>query len=134
MVQYPGWVGWVTSQSCSSLLRQESCLQIIMYFMIQNYCLHLFQVSIETLKLFEALLDKPCEIIFNNLVLRNLRSRKYYCAPVVTNGGAASNGPMTENLLIPPPPSTPPLTPDGLESPQIVDDIDREEVEQVVNR
>lgn len=102
--------------------------------MIQNYCFHLFQVSIETLKLFEALLDKPCEIIFNNLVLRNLRSRKYYCAPALTNGGAASNGPVTENLLMPPSPSTPPLTPDGLESHPIIDDVDREEVEQVVNR
>ncbi|KAK2572972.1 FHF complex subunit HOOK interacting protein 2A [Acropora cervicornis] len=97
-------------------------------------CDHLSdEVSIETLKLFEALLDKPCEIIFNNLVLRNLRSRKYFCAPALTNGGAASNGPVTENLLMPPSPSTPPLTPDGLESPQIIDDVDREEVEQVVN-
>jgi len=41
---------------------------------------------------------------------------------------------VTENLLMPPSPSTPPLTPDGLESPQIIDDVDREEVEQVVNR
>lgn len=97
-------------------------------------CDHLSdEVSIETLKLFEALLDKPCEIIFNNLVLRNLRSRKYYRAPALTNGGAASNGPVTENLLMPPSPSTPPLTPDGLESPPIIDDVDREEVEQVVN-
>jgi len=104
----------------------------------------LLQVSIETLKLFEALLNKPCEIILNNLVLRNLKSRKYYLTPTVTNGGTTSNGPVVENLALPSPatgippsptsPSTPPLTPDGLGSPQIVDNVEREEVEQVVNR
>lgn len=99
-------------------------------------CDHLSdEVSIETLKLFEVLLDKPCEVVLNNLVLRNLRSRKYFCAPAVINGGTSttSNGPVAENLAVPPAPSTPPLTPDGLGSPQIVEDIDRDEVEQVVN-
>ena len=107
----------------------------------------LFQVSIETLKLFETLLNKPCDIILNSLVLRNLRSRKYYVTPTVTNGDTASNGPVVENATpespvtpvkkLPPSPtspSSPPLTPDGLGPGQIGNDIDREEVEQVVNR
>lgn len=106
--------------------------------------LFLSQVSIETLKLFETLLNKPCDIILNNLVLRNLRSRKYYAAPTMTNGDTPSNGPVAENLTpaspvtrLPPSPSSPsspPLTPDGLEPAPIDDNIDREEVEQVVNR
>lgn len=107
-------------------------------------CDHLSdEVSIETLKLFETLVNKPCHVILNNLVLRNLKSRKYYRAPTLTNGDSASNGPMADSLIPPNPvtsappspssPSTPPLTPDGLGSPQIVDDVDREEVEQVVN-
>lgn len=90
------------------------------------------------------MLNKPCDIILNNLVLRNLKSRKYYSAPAVTNGETTSNGPVAENLTLPSPvtvippsptsPSTPPLTPDGLGSPEIIDNTDREEVEQVVNR
>ena len=102
------------------------------------------QVSIETLKLFETVLNKPCDIILNNLVLRNLKSRKYYAAPTVINGDTASNRPVAENLMpaspvtqIPPSPSSPsspPLTPDGLGPAHIGNDIDREEVEQVVNR
>ena len=52
------------------------------------------------------------------------------------NGDAASNGPVAEHLAPPSPtsPSTPPLTPDGLGTPQIVDSGNRDEVEQVVNR
>ena len=80
-------------------------------------------------------------------MLRNLKSRKYYIAPPVPNGdtSAASNGPAVADKLAPPSPhtgflpsptspSTPPLTPDGLGSPQIVENVDRDEVEQVVNR
>lgn len=111
-------------------------------------CDHLSdEVSIETLKLFETLLNKPCDMILNNLVLRNLKSRKYYAAPTVTNGDTASHVPVAENLTtvspattpvkkLPPSPtspSTPPPTPDGLGPVQIGNDIDREEVEQVVN-
>lgn len=64
--------------------------------------------------------------------------------PTVTNGDMSSNGPVAENLTpatpvtkVPPSPtspSSPPLTPDGLGPAQIDNDIDREEVEQVVNR
>ncbi|XP_073241369.1 FHF complex subunit HOOK interacting protein 2A-like isoform X1 [Porites lutea] len=110
-------------------------------------CDHLSdEISIETLKLFETLLNKPCDVILNNLVLRNLKSRKYYTTPPVPNGdtSAASNGPAVADKLAPPSPhtgfppsptspSTPPLTPDGLGSPQIVENVDRDEVEQVVN-
>ncbi|KAL9983987.1 hypothetical protein ACROYT_G006237 [Oculina patagonica] len=107
-------------------------------------CDHLSdEVSIETLKLFETLLNKPCEKILSNLVLRNLKSRKYYATPTVTNGDTASNGPVAENLTpaspvnkLPPSPtspSSPPLTPDGVGPAQIDNAIDREEVEQVVN-
>ena len=56
----------------------------------------------------------------------------------------SSNGPVAENLTpaspvtkVPPSPtspSSPPLTPDGLGPAPIGNDIDREEVEQVVNR
>ena len=62
----------------------------------------------------------------------------------MTNGDASSNGPVAESLTPPSPvtkvppsptsPSSPPLTPDGLGPAQIGNDIDREEVEQVVNR
>ena len=63
----------------------------------------------------------------------------------MTNGDTAtSNGPVAENLTpvspvakLPPSPtspSSPPLTPDGLGPAQMGDNIDREEVEQVVNR
>lgn len=58
---------------------------------------------------------------------------------------ATSNGPAVANELAPPSlhtgippsptsPSTPPLTPDGLGTPLIVENVDRDEVEQVVNR
>ena len=98
------------------------------------------------MKLFETLLNKPCDVILNNLVLRNLKSRKYYTKPSVPNGDATSNGPVADHSLAPPlsgltaippspsSPSTPPLTPDGLGTPQMVDNVDRDEVEQVVNR
>lgn len=80
-------------------------------------------------------------------MLRNLKSRKYYTAPSVPNGetSATSNGPSVADKLAPPSPhtgippsptspSTPPLTPDGLSSSQIGENVDRDEVEQVVNR
>ena len=87
-------------------------------------------------------------MILDNLVLRNLKTRKYYAAPTVTNGDTTIHTPMVESqaeispattpVKKPPPsptsPSTPPLTPDGLGPGQIGNDIDREEVEQVVNR
>lgn len=58
---------------------------------------------------------------------------------------ATSNGPAVADKLAPPSPhtgippsptspSTPPLTPDGLGSSQIGENVDRDEVEQVVNR
>ena len=87
-------------------------------------------------------------MILDNLVLRNLKTRKYYAVPTVTNGDTTIHTPVVESqaeispaktpVKKPPPsptsPSTPPLTPDGLGPGQIGNDIDREEVEQVVNR
>ena len=112
--------------------------------MLKLSCIFFSQVSIETLKLFETLLDKPCDLILNSLVPRNLKSRKYFATPTVTNGDTSSNGPVAESLTPPSPvtkvppsptsPPSPPLTPDGLGPAQIGNDIDREEVEQVVNR
>lgn len=87
-------------------------------------------------------------MILDNLVLRNLKTRKYHAAPTVTNGDTTIHTPVVESqaeispattpVKKPPPsptsPSTPPLTPDGLGPGQIGNDIEREEVEQVVNR
>ena len=40
----------------------------------------------ETLKLFESLLNLPHEPVLKNLVLRNLEDRAYFLPPVATNG------------------------------------------------
>lgn len=48
-------------------------------------------MSIETLKLFEALLNLPHEAVLRNLVLRNLEDRAYFTEPSVTNGEVTKN-------------------------------------------
>lgn len=92
-----------------------------------------FQLSIETLKLLETLLLKPCSIVLDNLVICNLRSRKYYNTPSLKNGNSI------EDVVLPSPktPISPPLTPDGVSPLALVTsagDAQREEVIKVVNR
>ena len=43
-------------------------------------------MSIETLKLFEALLNLPHEQVLRNLIFRNLDDRAYFNEPAMTNG------------------------------------------------
>ena len=50
-----------------------------------------YQLSIETLKLFEALLNLPHEPILRNLILRNLEDRAYFMEPTMTNGEVTSS-------------------------------------------
>ena len=52
---------------------------------------YFFQLSIETLKLFEALLNLSHEPILRNLILRNLDDRAYFVEPTMTNGEASRN-------------------------------------------
>ncbi|XP_020893366.1 protein FAM160B1 isoform X2 [Exaiptasia diaphana] len=90
------------------------------------------ELSIETLKLLETLLLKPCSIMLDTLVICNLRSRKYYDSSNLENGTSADE-------VIPPSPKTPitpPLTPDGVSPLTIVTsagDVEREEVVKIVN-
>ena len=118
-------------------------VNLVTFTKLLHYHLDTFQLSIETLKLFESLIYKPCDLILNNLILRNLRGRKYYNAnSLLSNGNMVTNGPVAKKETpaslgskLAPSPLTPPLTPDGLGSPQLdVEDTGREEVEQVVNR
>ena len=51
------------------------------------------KLSIETLKLFEALLNVPHEPVLRNLVLRNVEDRAYFNEPTVTNGEVTSEEP-----------------------------------------
>ncbi len=51
-----------------------------------NNDLFLYKLSVETLKLFESLLNLPHEPVLKNLVLRNLEDRAYFLPPVATNG------------------------------------------------
>eukprot|EP00794_Sanderia_malayensis_P005239 gene5239-5900_t len=44
------------------------------------------QISIETLKLFETLLNLPYEPILTNLILRNFKERAYFRQPIASNG------------------------------------------------
>eukprot|EP00795_Rhopilema_esculentum_P011971 gene11971-2553_t len=48
-------------------------------------------LSLETLRLFEALLNLPHEAVLRNLVIRNLEDRSYFIEPVKTNGEASCN-------------------------------------------
>ena len=107
------------------------------------------QLSIETLKLFEALIHKPCDSVLNILILRNLASRKYYAPPVVTNGNdnvdgkeadGTLNGPADGDNLSPPPSPmaicTPPGTPDlekTFANPDAADEADQRDLEKIIN-
>lgn len=91
-------------------------------------------MSIETLKLLETLLLKPCKIALDNLVICNIRSRKYYDKPKLENGTSS----VEENVPVSPKtPISPPLTPDGaspITMATSAGDAEREEVVRVVNR
>ncbi|XP_031568574.1 protein FAM160B1-like isoform X2 [Actinia tenebrosa] len=90
------------------------------------------ELSIETLKLFETLLLKPAQIILDNLVLRNLTSRKYSSTPSLANGDVTNN----DTPPSPKTPISPSLTPDGSTSPTLTTsagDAKREEVVKTVN-
>ena len=107
------------------------------------------QLSIETLKLFEALILKPCDSILNILILRNLAGRKYYVPPVLTNGdivvdnkeeGVTLNGPTSDSRSPPPSPlgtGSPPGTPDiekTFTNPDAEDEADQRSLEKIINR
>ncbi|XP_032219028.2 FHF complex subunit HOOK interacting protein 2A isoform X2 [Nematostella vectensis] len=96
-------------------------------------CDHLSdELSIETLKLFETLIQKPSQVILENLVTRNLTSRKYYDTTTVTNGNASSNETTSSAPASPMTPLTPTID-EVLGLPGSVDEADRQEVERVVN-
>lgn len=68
----------------------EFCsLQLLYFYLSVSLCLQ--QLSIETLKLFEALLNLPHEPVLRNLVLRNLEDRAYFVEPAMTNGEVTSS-------------------------------------------
>lgn len=77
---------------------------------------------------------KPCSIALDNLVICNLRSRKYYDTTSLENGNSSveEGGPVSPKT-----PISPPLTPDGASPITLATsagDAEREEVVKVVNR
>ncbi|KAK3723849.1 hypothetical protein QZH41_019513, partial [Actinostola sp. cb2023] len=77
---------------------------------------------------------KPCSIVFDNLIIHNLASRKYMDMSRLENGSATSNEEIVP--LSPKVPISPPLTPDGVSPLAIATnagDAEREEVVKVVN-
>ncbi len=76
-------------------------------------------MTIETLRLLECLLEKPAEDILDSLVLKHLVGRRYFKQITVVNGeGTQLNGDVTK-----------PRDEDVK-----VDDVDRIELEKIVNR
>ena len=76
-------------------------------------------MTIETLRLLECLLEKPVEDILDLLLLKHLTERKYFKhLPVVNGEGTPVNGDVTTSRE------------DGSK----VDELDRIELEKIVNR
>lgn len=78
-----------------------------------------FQVTIETLRLLECLLQKPVVDILDSLVLKHVADRKYFKLTTVANGDMTQvNGDVD-------------MSRDGNSK---VDELDRIELEKIVNR
>lgn len=78
-----------------------------------------FQVTIETLRLLECLLEKPVEDILDSLLLKHLADRRYFKPTTVVNGDETQvNGDVDMSR----------------DENRKVDELDRIELEKIVNR
>ena len=79
-----------------------------------------FQVTIETLRLLECLLEKPVDDILDSLILKHLASRGYFQKTTVVNGDETQvNGDDTKTIK---------------NEDSKLDELDRVELEKIVNR
>lgn len=86
------------------------------------------RITIETLRLFECLLEKPVERVVSYLVLNHLAGRKYFRQPTIVNGEQPEADPKVNGDTEVPRDKH--EAPPSLEK---VDELDRIELEKIVN-
>jgi hypothetical protein len=85
-----------------------------------KFILCCFQVTIETLRLLQCLLEKPVENILDSLLLKHLADRSYFKQTTVVNGvGTQVNGDVNTT---------------SRDEDIKVNELDRIELEKIVNR